>query len=447
MATEAVIPMLETAPTAAETPTPDTTTETPTVETAADSATTEDGKPDTGKLTTEKATESVPITNAKVVETLKAMNANPKTAEMAKHLFNEVKYSQDAKRLMRELAPEAKNIEEAKQIIASRVDPDVQSTVDAVNTTDELLYRGDLKELSNNILEDVTAELGNAAPARLGELADSLYENLKESAPQIAVQHQRSQFLDASESSGLINSLNTLHGHIVAGRQADAKQLLSNIGKFFSDEMSANEGAAKARTDAQAAAEESSSAAVQTLKAEASKSASRTANKTLGSYLSPFLQKELKGLSRPELDNLAGAIYKECQATLGRDTAYAKDMDDKYKAMKSPRQRDVLLKAYEAKVKGIGQKVVTDTAKRMFPDRFVVKPAAPKAPSSTKVTIGGSSQTVFQVDKKPSDLVRQDTQVGTRLFTVKDLEMLEISKGYGLVKTKTGTAFVCWRKK
>jgi hypothetical protein len=340
--------------------------------------------------------------------------------------------------------------------LLSKPDEAMQKAADAVAATDQLLYAGgeSHKELVENIIDDLKNELGETeGPARFSELTSSMLAKLRTSDPSAFTQHQRGNFLDASEQSGLIGGLNKLTEHLAGGRTAEAKALLSNITKFYSAEIKAEQDGVKARSELKATQDKTASAAVDTLRKETTKIVNSNTNKLLGSYLAPFLQKELKSLSRPELEKVAAQIYSDAHAALGTDTAYVKNMSAKYASMKTPQQQRELLKVYEEKLKsGFGQKIVESTVKRMYPSKFQVAPrpaAKPSAPPSRQVTIGGRSQTVFQLSKRPTDnLVRTDTDIAGRLYTVRDLELLQSSKGIGLVKNKSGNgySFVQWQR-
>ena len=387
---------------------------------------------------------AAPITPKQIVEQLQELK---KTNEpLAKAIHGHVKQGLDSQKFLKEVG--AKDFAEAKTLL-SKPDESTEQFRQNVEATDELLYRGDLKELSGNILEDITAELGDAAPARIGELADSLYAQLKESSPDIAVRHQRGVLLDSCEEAGIFASVNKISELLASGNVAGVKSIVSQIVKFFQAEIKADQDGAKARTEQQATQSKAASAAVESLKAETTKTVNSTTNKILGSYLAPFMQKELKGLSRPELEKVAAQIYTDAHAELGKDADYVKNMSTKYTSMTTPQQQRELLKVYEEKLKsGFGQKVVESTVRRMYADKFKVAAPKPTAPASTQVTIGGKSQTVFQLAKRPSNLVRSDTEVAGRVYTSKDLQLLQASKGIGLVPNKSGKghSFVQWKR-
>ncbi len=438
-AVEAEIPAIETP---AEAP----AEETP-VEAGAEAAKTEDGKP-ADKAVTD--TTAAPITPTKIIESLQKLKAEDPA--MAKALHEHVKSNLQAQKFLKENG--VKDFSELKTKL-SAPDQATEEFRQSVEETDAMLYAGGEQHaaLVGRILEDLTTELGDKeGPVRFSELTTNMVNKMKETDPAGYVQHQRSNFLDASEQSGLIESLNKLNGHLVAGRAAEAKALLGNVVKFFQAEIKADQDGAKARTDQQATQAKTASAAVESLRAGTTKTVNSTTNKILGSYLAPFLQKELKGLSRPELEKVAAQIYADAHMEFGKDADYVKSMNTKYTSIKTPQQQREFLRMFEEKLKsGFGQKIVENTVKRLYPDRFKTvapKPAAPKAPASTKQTIGGVERTVFQLEKKPTNLVRSDTAVGSRVFTSKELELLLMAKGIGLVPNKSGKghSFVQWKR-
>ena len=472
MATAEVVPMLDAAAVSAPvedvaipsldeaTHTP-TTEETPALEAEGEpsklEAKTEDGKPvldkDGKPVAAEKTASEIAAstTPAKMAEALKNLKATDPV--MAKALHEHASRSLQTLKFLKDVG--AKDFAEAKSIL-SKPDEASEQFRASVEASDQLLYQGGEahKELVENIAADLAAEIGSEAPARLSELGEHIIDKIKTADPAGHTRIQRAAFLDASESSGLIESLNKLNSHLAAGRMADAKELLGQISQFFRGEISAEQDTNKAHTDAQATAKTTSAANVEALRTETTKEVNSATNKLLGSYLTPFLQKQLKGLSRPELEKVAAEIHKDAHAALGKDGSYVKNMSTKYDSMKTQRQQRELLKVYEEKLKsGFGQKIVESTIKRLYPDRFkaaVVKPVAPKttAPASTRVTIGGKSQTVYQFAKRPTNLVRTDTTMNGRVYTTADLEMLQLSKGIGLVPSKsTGKfAFVQWQR-
>jgi hypothetical protein len=366
---------------------------------------------------------------------------------LATRLHQEVKNSLEARKFLHDTG--AKDFAEAKTLL-SKPDEATEQFRQSIEAIDEKLYRGDLNELSNNILEDITAELGDAAPARLSELSEALLEKITEADPAGATRIQRAQFLAASETSGLIKSLNSLHSLLAEGKVAECQNVLKSIGKFFSEELKANDEIAKTRTEAKAAAERETTVTVTKLRAESEASVDQKMNVILGGFLSPFLKNALKGTSRPELESLASQIKVEAKSALGKNAAYVAEFSQLYKEMKTPAQKDKLMQKFEQALKkeDFGKKLVERVCKERFPEKF--KSPAPKstAPTSTQVTIGGKSQTVFQLAKRPTNLVRSDVEVAGRLYTSKDLELLQTAKGIGLVTNKSGKghSFVQWKR-
>lgn len=445
---------LDSAATAVETATPALDTseaEVPVVESPEQSTdkpavTVEDGKSADKTAATDTAT--APITPKVINSQLQELAKTNKPLAAAIH--SHVKQGLESQRFLKEVG--AKDFAEARNLL-SKPDETTENFRQSVEDTDSMLYAGGTQhaELVDNILADLTSELGEKeGPARLSELSENIIEKLKTADPDGHTRITRNAFLAASETSGLIKSLESMHSLLSEGKTTEAHNLLKSIGKFFSEELKANGEITKTRTEAKAAAEKESTVTATKLRSECVASVDSSMNKTLGAHLSPFLKNQLKGVTRPDLENLASAIKQEAKAALGRDSAYVKEVEKLYSEMRTPAQKERLMARFEQALKkdDFGKKLVERVCREKFPERFVVKPAAPKAPVSTKVTIGGASQTVFQLEKKPTNLVRSDTQMGSRMFTSKELELLMAAKGIGLVKNKSGNghSFVQWKR-
>ena len=226
----------------------------------------------------------------------------------------------------------------------------------SVEASDELLYRGDLKELSGNILDDITAELGDAAPARLSELSEALLEKIATSDPAGATRIQRAQFLAASTESGLIKSLNSLHSLLAEGKVAECQNLLKSIGKFFQAEIKADQDGAKARETAQTKATEKAQREIQTA---ANKEADQLSNRILGAALGELMRGPLKSLDRTALVGLASSIKTDLHEDLKVDKTYQSAMDKLWKRAKSSEDKAALLAKHEAKLRSIAKTLVS----------------------------------------------------------------------------------------
>src|ERR1700730_3557986 len=88
--------------------TPDASIDTPAVETDSGTDKTENRSADDKSATVADA--SAPITPAKIAQALHELNS--KDPAMARALIAEVKYNSEAKRLLKELAPEARTLAE-----------------------------------------------------------------------------------------------------------------------------------------------------------------------------------------------------------------------------------------------------------------------------------------------------------------------------------------------
>jgi hypothetical protein len=207
------------------------------------------------------------ITPKQIVEQLQELK---KTNEpLAKAIHSHVKAGLDSQRFLKEVG--AKDFTEAKALL-SKPDESMEQLRETTETTDRLLYAGgdSHKELIENVLEDLKSELGDkVGPQRLSELGESILAKLKEADLDGHTRITRSAFLAASESSGLIKSLNTLHGLLITGKTAEAQQMLKNIGEFFDAEIKENEAMTAKRTELKVAAEKETTATVTKLRAEA----------------------------------------------------------------------------------------------------------------------------------------------------------------------------------
>ncbi len=144
--TDSAVPELDASVVDSETP-----AEVPAVDTDSAADKTEDGKPvekSAGDITT------AALTPAKIIEALQKLKTEDPV--MAKAIYSRVKAGSEAQALLRELAPGAETTAEIREALSNRVPSDVQSTLDAVNATDKLLYEGGAAhtELVSNIIED-----------------------------------------------------------------------------------------------------------------------------------------------------------------------------------------------------------------------------------------------------------------------------------------------------
>jgi hypothetical protein len=432
-AVEAEIPAIETP---AEAP----AKETP-VEARAEAAKTEDSKPADDAVAD---TTTAPITPKVINSQLQELAKTNKPLATAIH--SHVKQGLESQKFLKENG--VKDFSELKTKL-SAPDEATEQFRQSVEASDELLYRGDLKELSNNVLEDITAELGDAAPARLSVLSEALLEKITEADPAGATRIQRAQFLAASETSGLINSLNKLNGYIVAGDTKSAANLLKSIGRFFSEEIAANENVAKTRTEGKAAAEKETAATVTKLRGEAEASVDKSMNITMGGFLRPFLQSQLKGVPRTELVSLAETIKTEAKLALGKDAAYVDEVSKLWQALKTPRHKERLMQKFEAALKknDFGKRLVERVCREKFPEKFTAKPVTAAKPTTAKINVNGTSQDAYVFAKRPENLIRDSVTFKGREYHASDLQQMQMMSR-GFVKSKTGNPIlVTWKVK
>lgn len=424
---------------------PEVESETPAVEN--DAAAKVETKTEDGKPAVDPAEASAPITPAKIVESLQKLKAEDPA--MAKVIHSHVKQGLDSQRFLKEVG--AKDFAEAKTLL-SKPDEATEQFRQSVEDSDAKLYAGGEahKELVENILSDLKDNVGEQAGARFSELTTNMINKLKEADPQAHTHFIRSTFLDTSESSGLIASLNTLSAHLGAGRTAEAKALLSDISKFYQAEISAEQAGARERTDQQAAQTKETTARVETLKKDCATKVNSLCNQRLGNHLAPYLGKELKGLDRTAQEQVAAELYKALQAKLGTNNDHVAKFSKLYAQAKTQKHFDSMIKEFETRLTpDYVKQTVAETLKRLYPAKFQTvapKPAALKAPATTKVSVNGVLQDAVLLSKRPDGLIRDYVNFKSREYHASDLSTMQMMSR-GFIKSKTGSpTLVVWKK-
>ena len=408
-----------------------------------DAATTTDGD----KSAVEKTTET-PSTPTQIAAALqKFKDADAANAPIAKALYTHVKSNLEAQKFLKEI--EAKDFADARKVLNERVAAGPQQFIDNVTATDELLYAG-APELADNIWDVLQSQ---SKPQMLARLGENILAKLAEVDSPAHASIMRGMFLDAAEQTGLTASLNSIARALQAGDTATARATLSSIVEFMSQEIEAdNKTKIKRETERQNAtkATERETAAQREIQKAANKEADQLSNRILGAALGELMRGPLKSLDRRALEDLANGIKTCLHEDLKADKAYQSTMDKLWKRTKSSEDKAALLSKHEAKLKSITKTLVSRVAAKCYPNLMTqAKPTRkPATPASTKVTIGGKSQTVFQLEKRPANLVRSDVEVAGRTYTSKDLELLQAAKGIGLVPNKSGKghSFVQWKR-
>jgi hypothetical protein len=421
----------------------------PTEEAGADKTTkTEDGQLAADKNgASDVSTASAALTPKAIVEKLSEIKKTDPA--LATRLHAEVKNSLELKHFLK--TEGIQTLSELKTKL-SAPDETVEQIRQSVQNTDSMLYEGGdaHKELVDNILADLESNIGDKAGARLSELAENIITKLAEADPTGSTRIQRAAFLAASESSGLIKSLNQLHVYLAAGKTDDAKNLLASIGKFYSEELKQNGDVAKLRETAKAAAEKETTATVTKLRAESEVSVDKSMNVILGGFLSPFLKNALKGTPRPELESLAAQIKAEAKSALGKDATYVAEISKLYRGMKTPADKAKLDHKFEAALKhnDFGKKLVERVCREKFPEKFAVKPAPAPKPTTVPTTINGKSADAYVFKARPTNLLHEDIVWKGQQLTSRDLSTLQATRQQGFVKLKTGQpVLVTWKAK
>ena len=170
----------------------------------------------------------------------------------------------------------------------------------------------------------------------------------------------------------------------------------------------------------------------------------------LGGFLGTFLKSQLKGTPRADLEDLAFAIRAEAKSALGKDEAYVKEITEAYHTMRTPAQKDALIRKFEAALtkNDFGKKLVERICKTKFPEKFVAaKPAAPAKPTTVKINVNGTPQDAYVFAKRPDNLIRDVVTFKGREYHTGDLTQMQMMSR-GFVKSKTGTpVLVTWKAK
>jgi hypothetical protein len=434
MADEAVILDAPVETTTVEADLPALDAETPAVETETPAAEVTE-KPAVAAEADAAVTTNAPLKDINAhLQTIKAENP-----ELAKILHSKVSDGLRAQKFLTEVG--AKNFAEAKTKLSAG-DAEFKSSVAA---TDALLYEGgeSHRELVEGILADLK-ENSDTPNELLSSLATSLLDKLKEVSPELSVQHERDQFLTASENCGVIESINSLAQMLHSGDTAGAKKLVANMVKFFSGEIEAD---SKRVRPAAAAVDGKVSPAVEALRTEVNQFVTKTENQILGGFLAEHLRGALKSLTQAQRVDVADSIKRQLRIDLKADTEYVKMMGEKWESMKGAATQKEIMRLYSEKLKGpFGKNLVNKVVRTSHPELYKAAPVAPKAPPSKLESVGGKQVKVYQCTVKPS-LVHEDVTIpGHRTFTSSDLELLQIS-GVGIHKNPKGDyVFVRWNR-
>ncbi|MGD0510287.1 MAG: hypothetical protein ABSA33_00450 [Candidatus Micrarchaeaceae archaeon] len=416
------------APTAVET-TPVTESTTPEESTAVEETTTQptddakvaDKEKDTA-ATIDPATIKTSAINAQLQE-LKKTNE-----PLAKAIHAHVRTSLQTQAFLKEL--EVTSLADAKEKLSEH-----SAQWDSVEATDRLLYEGS-PELADNVWEDLQSE---GKPEMFAKLGENVIAKLKSVDPAGHARLTRGVLLDTLYESKFPQAVNQLSAALKSNDTATAKQLVGELVRWFSEEQKVDDQRIQQTT---LAAEKIKADATrnENIRKEVTTDITSLSNKILGAEFGELLRVQLKSLGRPALEELANDIRAELASELKKDRTYQE-------SWKGNLNKPTILKSHEAKLRAIAKSLVSAVANRKYPT--LMKPAPPKpvavkpaAPPSKQVTIGGKAQTVYQLAKRPSTLIHNDTEMNGRMYTVSDLALLQASKGLGLAPAKSGKGYV-----
>lgn len=286
----------------------------------------------------------------------------------------------------------------------------LQSTIKAVNDTDQLLYAGDAKVIQN-LYEDAKAA---GHPEALGKLASPFLEHLRdndEPAYKAAIRpHLHSELVSAGFAE-VLKAMDAAINAVQDGKPApDLRVLTHNVAEmknwfgWLDGEVQKGQKSAL-DPERQALAKERSEFQSEKQKAfqgEVHSEWNRVNNQVLGEALKPYLKLPFaKGWGDATKVSLAREITSTLMAELSADKAYQATMDGYWSEPKPDKAK--ILKFHKEKLGLIGPRIVKDVLDTRHPGFSSVKgapvaakPAGQAAPVTPAVKAG---KPVFQATK------------------------------------------------
>ena len=328
-----------------------------------------------------KETDSTP---QNVRKALKAMrDADPANAKIVKELHN----SYERAAAFQKEFPSVQEARDAKAFIDSVGGHEgweaAQATIASIEETDEMLYRGDAKQLVSNIVEDLKEQ---GLTGRLAPLAVSLVEAFSQNDAKgfkSFIQPHVVSSLEAVNLHGAISALGStvskLFGEDGKTVNPDAlktlKEIATDMDSWWKGEKKQQAAAAappkddvnperekfnKEKADWEAGKKKEFNDNV-------GKDCEKYNNKALGGHLKGYLNMAFfKEFPRETLIDLGNGIKERLYKTLEGDSIYQKQM----KSMWSAKTPDAAkIKEYHnAKLDAIAEKIVRDTIQARYPN-------------------------------------------------------------------------------
>ncbi len=409
-----------------------------------------------------------------VRKALKAMrDASPANADVVKQLHGSFERWNAAK----EIFPKGVNeMKEAKAFIEAVGGPEgyqkMQTAIDAVTATDELLYAADPK-LWDNVIDELKS---TGHPEALGQLAPSFLSKLKSHDATAYYDAFTPHFLDGLKEVGMEKTISALAAAASRvdgeGKPSPDIETIKNIvsGKGgMKDWFNDLEATAKPKEPVdsperkkflaeKAAFEQTKTEDAKSKRSEVEKSIATDCdsqnNKSLGKALGPFLRMPFfKDFPYETKVDLGNGIKDRLYSALKADAAYQTQMKTMW-AQKTP-DRAKIVQYHNAKLESIAADIVRTTIQNRYPGYAKggsaagrVAAAAVKKTADTKAAVQSvTSGKPIYVASRPENLVREPIKVGSKEYSAADLVTLQIM-GKGFVKSGDGKSFkyITWRK-
>lgn len=409
-----------------------------------------------------------------VRKALKAMrDASPANADVVKQLHGSFERWNAAKAIFPKGVSE---MQEAKAFIDSVGGPEgynkMQTALDAVTATDELLYAADPK-LWDNVIDELKS---TGHPEALGQLAPSFLSKLKSHDASAYYEAFTPHFLDGLKEVGMNKTISALEAavnkvdaegkpapdidaikSIVAGK-GGMKDWLNDLEDTTKSKEPVDTPERKKFLAEKEAFEKTKTEDAKSKRTEAEKGIAAECdtqnNKSLGKALGPFLRMSFfKDFPYETKVDLGNGIKDRLYASLKADAAYQTQMKTMW-AQKTP-DRAKIVQYHNAKIESIAAEIVRTTIQNRYPGYAKggsaagrVAAAVVKKTADTKAAVQSvTSGKPIYVASRPENLVREPIKVGSKEYTAADLVTLQIM-GKGFVKSGDGKSFkfITWRK-
>lgn len=351
--------------------------------------------------------------------------------EAYKKEFSTVGEAREARAFIKELGAD---LNQARENWTS-----TKETLANIEETDQLLYQGS-PDVIANVVSDLKEEGHLDA---LPKLTNHFLDALKQEDPEGFTNLHRGLLVDGLYEIGFPAGINALSAALKNGDIDQAKSVVRSIVKWFSDEQNADRdhrALTKAETQKTDAEKKSAEDKYLALSKETAKPIDSVTNVGLGKELMAFLKTPFgKSLTRPELEDLARSIKGDFHGLLEKDKTYKSTVEKFLRTGKRSEAIEFHRSVVSKHAKGIVDKI-TNT-------RYPSKLRGTTVAKALAKTVTRTNTTPVFVSERPTDLIRTRIVVNGKAYQPSDLEMMQIARGQGFVKSGPGTyKLVTWRR-